>query len=179
MITCANEPSKAWLTRTVSGLGELLEGAEVAVGDSKDLPKRPRVLVRIPDTSEVNTVITRLRTQNPELKTTDLSVMSRKVTEREQTLSLSIEPDSFRALTRSNFKVFRGTGRVIFRTLNDGKMKPEDENPASKSPSDQGGLGCPQEPWIFKAEINLLAPIDDYSGRTAPLTSKCCILYIY
>ena len=27
--------------------------------------------------------------------------------------------------------------------------------------------------------INLLTPIDDYSGRTAPLTSKCCILYIY
>ena len=25
--------------------------------------------------------------------------------------------------------------------------------------------------------INLLTPNDDYSGRTAPLTSKCCILY--
>jgi len=24
-----------------------------------------------------------------------------------------------------------------------------------------------------------LTPNDDYSGRTAPLTSKCCILYIY
>ena len=28
-------------------------------------------------------------------------------------------------------------------------------------------------------EFNLLTPNDDYSGRTAPLTSKCCILYIY
>jgi len=27
--------------------------------------------------------------------------------------------------------------------------------------------------------ISLLMPNDDYSGRTAPLTSKCCILYIY
>ena len=27
--------------------------------------------------------------------------------------------------------------------------------------------------------INLLTPNDNYSGRTAPLTSKCCILYIY
>jgi len=27
--------------------------------------------------------------------------------------------------------------------------------------------------------INLLAPNDEYIGRTAPLTSKCCILYIY
>ena len=27
--------------------------------------------------------------------------------------------------------------------------------------------------------INPLTPNDSYSGRTAPLTSKCCILYIY
>jgi len=27
--------------------------------------------------------------------------------------------------------------------------------------------------------FNLLTPNDVYSGRTAPLTSKCCILYIY
>ena len=28
-------------------------------------------------------------------------------------------------------------------------------------------------------QFNLLTPNDDYSGRTAPLTSKRCILYIY
>jgi len=28
-------------------------------------------------------------------------------------------------------------------------------------------------------DINPLMPNDVYSGRTAPLTSKCCILYIY
>jgi len=27
--------------------------------------------------------------------------------------------------------------------------------------------------------LNLLTPNDDYSGHTAPLTSKYCILYIY
>jgi len=27
--------------------------------------------------------------------------------------------------------------------------------------------------------VNLLTPKDNYSGRTAPLTSKCCNLYIY
>jgi len=27
--------------------------------------------------------------------------------------------------------------------------------------------------------INLLTPNDHYSGHTATLTSKCCILYIY
>jgi hypothetical protein len=60
-ITCANEHSKVWLMRTISGLGELWESAELTVVDSKDLPKRPRVLVHIPDTSEVTTVMTRLR----------------------------------------------------------------------------------------------------------------------
>jgi len=34
--------------------------------------------------------------------------MSRKVTEKEQTLALSIDPNSFKALTRSNFKAFWG-----------------------------------------------------------------------
>jgi len=31
----------------------------------------------------------------------------------------------------------------------------------------------------FAVVVNLLTPNVDYSGRTAPLTSKCCILYIY
>jgi len=40
---------------------------------------------------------------------------------------------------------------------------------------------CVSEPkeTISSTLFNLLAPNDDYSGRTAPLTSKCCILYIY
>jgi hypothetical protein len=45
--------------RTISGLGELWKGAELTAVDSKDLPKRPRAFVRIPDTSEANTVLTR------------------------------------------------------------------------------------------------------------------------
>jgi hypothetical protein len=52
--------------RNISGLGELWEGAELNVIDSKDLPKRPRELVRFPHNSDVNTVLTRLRKQNPE-----------------------------------------------------------------------------------------------------------------
>jgi hypothetical protein len=99
--------------RTITGLGELWEGAELTVVDSKDLPKRPRVRVHIPDTSEVTTVIKHLGIQNPELKMTDWSVMSRKVTEKEQTLAFSIDPDSFKALTRSKFKAFWGMGSYL------------------------------------------------------------------
>jgi hypothetical protein len=41
--------------------------------------------------------MTRLRNQNPELNTTDWLIMSRKVSEREQTPALSIDLDSFKA----------------------------------------------------------------------------------
>jgi len=33
--------------------------------------------------------------------------------------------------------------------------------------------------FLAISNFNLLTPNDNYSGRTAPLTSKCCILYIY
>jgi hypothetical protein len=133
-ITYANEHSKVWLMRTISGLGELWEGAELTVVDSKDLPKRPKVLLRIPDTSEFTTVIKRLGIQNPELKMADWSVMSPKVTE-EQRLAFSVDPDSYKALTHSNFKAFWGMGRVVSRTLKEEKKKPEAETTASKPPS--------------------------------------------
>jgi hypothetical protein len=132
-IFCANEHSKVWLTRIISELGELWEGAELKVVESKDLPKRPRVLVRVPDTSEVTTIMTRLRIQNHELNMTEWSVMNRKVTEREQTLALSIDPDSFKALARLNLKALWGLGRIIFRTLKDKKGEPKAENTTSKS----------------------------------------------
>ena len=32
---------------------------------------------------------------------------------------------------------------------------------------------------MMGSDVNPLTPNDDYSGRTAPLTSKRCILYIY
>jgi hypothetical protein len=103
------------------------------VVDSKDLPKRPRVLVCIPDTSDVNTVLTRLRKQNPELHTSNWSVMSREFIKKEQTLAFSIDPDSFKALAKSHFKAFWGLGRIIFRPLKEMKKDPEAESTSSKS----------------------------------------------
>jgi hypothetical protein len=107
---------------------------ELTVVESKYLSKRPTMLVSIPNTSEITAVMTRLRIQNPELNTIDWSIMNCKVTEKEQTLVLSIDPNSFKALTRSNFKAFWGMGRVTFRTLRDEKRNPETESTASKPP---------------------------------------------
>jgi hypothetical protein len=113
-ITCANESSQAWLMRAVSELWELYEGMQLTAVDSIDLPKRPRVYVRIPDAFEVTTVLTRLRDQNPGINTTDWTTMSHKINERGQTLALSIDPDSFKTLTSLNFKAFWALGRVLF-----------------------------------------------------------------
>jgi hypothetical protein len=99
--------------RTISELGELWEGAEPAVVDSQAFPKRPRVLVHIQDTSEVTTVVTRLRTHSPELKTADWLLMVHKVTAKEQTLPFSIHPDSFKALAKINFKAIWGLRSYI------------------------------------------------------------------
>jgi hypothetical protein len=73
------------------------------------------LLVRIPDTSDVNTILTRLRKQNRELHTSDWSVMSRKAIKKEQTLA------------------FWGLGRIIFRTLKEKKKEPEAESTSNKS----------------------------------------------
>jgi hypothetical protein len=127
----------------ISELGELCEGAELTVVDFRDLPKRPRVLVHIPDTSEVTTVVTRLRNQNPELNTADWLILSRKVTEKEQNLTFSIDPNSFKALAKSNFTAFWGLGRIIFPTLKEVNKRPEAEGVAGKSSSQEDGLGCP------------------------------------
>ena len=119
---------------TVSGLRELWEGVELTVVDSKDLPRRSSILVHIPDTSDVTTVLTRLRKQNPELNMSDWSVTSRKVTEKEQTLAFSIGPNSFKALAKSNHKAFWGLGRINFRTLKEVKKQPADESSSKPSP---------------------------------------------
>ena len=68
----------------------------------------------------------------------DWTLMSRKVIEREQTLAFSIDPGSFKALAKTNYKAFWELGRVIFRTLKDEKetkKKPEDEGTAGESSS--------------------------------------------
>jgi hypothetical protein len=135
LINCANESSRVWLMRTVSGLGELWEGAELTVVESRDLPKGPRVLVCIPDTSGVNTVISRPRIQNLELNTAEWLIVSRKVTEKGRTFVSSIDLDSFKTLSKTNFNAFWGLGRIIFWTLKDEKKNTEAEGAAAKASS--------------------------------------------
>jgi len=55
-----------------------------------------------------------------------------------------------------------------------GEMYTDTSEPTRRSLSGRSGGSR-----NFKIIINPLTPNDDYSGRTAPLTSKRCILYIY
>ena len=52
-----------------------------------------------------------------------MAIMSHKVTEKEQTLAFSIHTDSFKALAKSNFNAFWGSGRVIIQTLKEVKLR--------------------------------------------------------
>jgi hypothetical protein len=105
-ITCVNEYSQTWLVWAVSELGEIWEGAEVIAIDSKNLPNRPRVIVRIPNISEVSTVLSRLRAQNRGLVTSDWVIISRKIGGGGQMLALSIDPNSYKTLVQMKFKAF-------------------------------------------------------------------------
>jgi len=60
-------------------------------------------------------------------------VRDRNVTEKEQTLAFSTDPDSFKALAQSHFKAFCGLGRIICRTLKEAKKNPEAESITCKS----------------------------------------------
>jgi hypothetical protein len=68
--------------------------------------------------------------------------MSWKVTEKEQTLAFSIDPDSQKALAKPNFKAFWGLGRIIFRTLKEDKKQLEDTSTSSNSSPQSDGLHC-------------------------------------
>jgi hypothetical protein len=59
--------------------------------------------------------------------------MSRNVTGKEQLLAFSIDPDSHKALARSNFKASWGLGKIIFRTLKEVKKHPENGSSTGKS----------------------------------------------
>jgi hypothetical protein len=71
------------------------------------------VLVCILDTAEITILKSHVRIQNPELNMADWLTMSRKVTEKEQTLDFSSDPESYKALAKANLKAFWGLGRIV------------------------------------------------------------------
>jgi len=56
---------------------------------------------------------------------------------------------------------------------------PKLQHTSSQEQYDQCGNSTEQSRAPDDGYINLLTPSDDYSGCTTPLSSKCCILYIY
>jgi hypothetical protein len=78
---------------------------------------------------KVDTII--IKTKQGAANTADLFI-SHKVTEREQTLAPSTDPDSFKTLAQLNFKDFWGLGRIFFWTLKEEKGEPKAENTTSK-----------------------------------------------
>lgn len=118
-MTCANKETATWLRQAVNSLGRLWEGADLSVVDSGDLPARPRVLVFVPEPDKVTVaeVKSRLKVQNPALRTEDWTTMSRKIEKEGQLLAFSIDEASFKALERTQLKAYYKLGRVTFRVI--------------------------------------------------------------
>uniref|UniRef100_A0A146LAN8 DUF4780 domain-containing protein n=1 Tax=Lygus hesperus TaxID=30085 RepID=A0A146LAN8_LYGHE len=122
-IHCANDVTKHWLVELVERLPALWEGARLMTVSSKDLPRRPKVLVWIPDARvTIDVVKARLSRQNAGLMTAEWHLMSRRRAANGQTFAFSIDQKSFDALTTLKFTAFWGLGRVTFQNLKGEKL---------------------------------------------------------
>lgn len=135
-MTCANEATITWLKKAVVHLGAPWEGADLTVVKSKDLPKRPRVLVFIPGQEEDwgEKVKPRLEKQNPGLRVDSWIKLSKK-TEKEGTIwAFSIDEASFGTLEGNQYRAYYKLGRLTFRVIKgpDGK---EDQGTSSEPPT--------------------------------------------
>ncbi|KAJ8930180.1 hypothetical protein NQ314_017044 [Rhamnusium bicolor] len=133
-MTCANLETRNWLLDVIQKQDQLWEGAALTVVEASKLPKRPKVLVWIPDTGNETIVRTRIRKQNPDLAAGDWLLLSRKVDEKGQTLAYSIDEKSFRILERAQFKAFWCLGKVTFRNLK------KDQHKTNEGGADQPSL---------------------------------------
>ncbi|VEN35377.1 unnamed protein product [Callosobruchus maculatus] len=113
-ITCANEATGVWLRGTVASMGSLWEGADLTVVESKDLPKRPRVLVFVPEKDlekqKEGPILARLGKQNPDLRVACWHLLSKKEQAgKGVTLSFSIDEN-----VTSNCRFLGRAGQLIF-----------------------------------------------------------------
>ncbi|XP_073824745.1 uncharacterized protein [Musca autumnalis] len=77
VINCMNERSRDFLVQTVSGLGALWEGADLAAVSLSDIPSRKVLSAWIPPPTVSKEILLRmLRLQNPNLVTTGWTVIS-------------------------------------------------------------------------------------------------------
>lgn len=134
-IACADPPTENWLVSTVRGMEELGEGVSLTVVNTKDLPKRPKFLVWVPEPVEEAVVRSRLEKQNAGLSTVGWLLMSRKVEDRGQTLAYSLDDKSAKVLEDSGFKLYFSLGRVTFKKLKEKGRSPD--------PDVEGSAGKP------------------------------------
>lgn len=131
-MTCADPPTVNWLVKTVQEARELGEAMLTTV-NIKDLPKRPKFLVWVPEPVEESVVRDRLKKQNAGLITETWRLMSRKVEEKAQTLAYSLDEKSAKVLEDLDFKPYYSLGRVTFKKLKD--RPTPDEGGANKPAS--------------------------------------------
>lgn len=127
-LTCANEFTKEWLKMNVESLSKIWEGVNLITVTSKNLPKRPKVLVRIPGSDEEEVVRTRLGRQNPGLNIGEWRLLNRKPEKEGMCFAYSVDAASYNTLTLAKFKAYYGLRTVMFKTIQGTVPKHDDMN---------------------------------------------------
>ena len=135
-MTCHNEATKTWVKEAVANLGNLWEGADLTAVESKDLPKRPRVLIFIPGQEEEEGVVRpRLERQNPGLRVGGWLLLSKKKEKEGTFWAFSIDEASFSALQKNQFRAFYKLGRVNVKVLKGLDDQGTDKGDTSEPPA--------------------------------------------
>lgn len=114
VINCANQHTHDWLAATIPGLKPWPE-AKLKLVEGENIPKPKVGVVWIPGIQTTEKILGRLSTQNTGLNTDKWRVLQRKDDTKGQTLTVSIDEESYNSLKKQNNKAFLNFGMVTFR----------------------------------------------------------------
>lgn len=138
-ITCADEASRQWLVNKISGDLKECIGTPLRTGPFKEIVRSTKMtmwvsaeLVDLIGATDPKSVITLLRTQNPNLPIEDISVINSNVDKAGTTIVLHVGESALKVLKEMGFKAHLGLSQVTFKILGRRDSKPHGEGTANK-----------------------------------------------
>lgn len=137
VVTCGNPETRDWLKRVAPNLATEGEGgAEVLVGDYKDLLRTAKVLLRTDRRlakAEAKVVLAQVERQNPGISTRDWRVIGGKREDDHQTCVFAIDESSAGLLKDRGWRIYLGLSTVLLRVLSG--VPADDPGPSSEPPT--------------------------------------------
>lgn len=131
ILLCANTITANWLQKSTPAI-KPWEGADLIAGEAKDILKRTKLLLFVPDRhkeEETETILRRIDNQNACLNARkSWKVVNRNKEGKSQTIILSVPEEDAEVLKSRKFKIFLGFTQATLRDLG----KPRNEGSSSK-----------------------------------------------